>query len=143
MAIATHWDQYNGKSETIEDKEEKLRNILKSVEAKICYQNKAQFKILHEVDGRKAKNGIFDDPVVEQIAFKLREQVYIVKVPLKWHSFQTLIQKVALNHCGVLNLSLCKVFSHKLGMSDDEVDSAIKFFHIFNSMLLPDSGKSR
>ena len=141
MAIATHRDEYDGKSETIEDKEEKLRSILKSVDGKICYQNKAQFKILHEVDGRKAKNGIFDDPVVEQIAFNLREQAYFVKVPLKWHCFQTLIQKVALNCCGVLNLSLCKVFGHKLGMSDDEVVSAIKFFHILNSMLYyPDSG---
>ena len=141
MAIATHRDEYDGKSESIEDKEEKLRNILKSVEGKICYQNKAQFKILHEVDGRKAKNGIFDDPVVEEIALKLREQAYIVKVPLKWHCFQTLIQKVALNRCGVLNLSLCKVFGHKLAMSDDEVVSAIKFFHILNSMLYyPDSG---
>ena len=141
MAVATHRDEYDGKSESIEDKEEKLTNILKSVEGKICYQNKAQFKILHEVDGRKAKNGIFDDPVVEEIALKLREQAYIVKVPLKWHCFQTLIQKVALNRCGVLNLSLCKVFGHKLGMSDDEVVSAIKFFHILNSMLYyPDSG---
>ena len=141
MAIATHRDEYDGKSETIEDKEEKLRNILKSVDGKICYQNKAQFKILHEVDGRKAKKGIFDDPFVEQIAFKLREQAYIVKVPLKWHCLQNLIQKVALNRCGVLNLSLCKVFGHKLGMSDDEVVSAIKFVHILNSMLYyPDSG---
>ena len=141
MAIATHRDEYDGKSETMEEKEEKLRNILKSVDGKICYQNKAQFKILHEVDGRKAKNGIFDDPVAEEIAFKLREQAYIVKVPLKWYCFQTLIQKVALNRCGVLNLSLCKVFGHKLGMSDDEVVSAIKFFHILNSMLYyPDSG---
>ena len=141
MAIATHRDEYDGKSESIEDKEEKLTNILNSVEGKICYQNKAQFKILHEVDGRKAIMGIFDDPVVEQIAFKLREQAYIVKVPLKWHCFQTLIQKVALTSCGVLNLSLCKVFGHKLGMSDEEVVSAIKFFHILNSMLYyPDSG---
>ena len=141
MAIATHRDEYDGKSESIEDKEEKLTNILKSVEGKICYQNKARFKILHEVDGRKAKNGIFDDPVVEEIALKLREQAYIVEVPLKWHCFQTLIQKVALNRCGVLNLSVCKDFGHKLGMSDDEVVSAIKFFHILNSMLYyPDSG---
>ena len=46
-----------------------------------------------------------------------------------------------MNRCGVLNLSLCKVFGHKLGMSDEEVVSAIKFFHILNSMLYyPDSG---
>ena len=141
MAIATHRDEYGGNTESIEDKEEKLTNILKSVEGKICYQNKAQFKILHEVDGRKAKQGNFDDPVVEEIARKLREQAYIVKVPLKWHCFQTLIQKAALNRCGVLNMSLCKVFGHKLGMSDEEVVSAIKFFHILNSMLYyPDSG---
>ena len=141
MAIATHRDEYDGNTESIEDKEEKLTNILKSVEGKICYQNKAQFKILHEVDGRKAKQGNFDDPVVEEIARKLREQAYIVKVPLKWHCFQTLIQKAALNRCGVLNMSLCKVFGHKLGMSDEEVVSAIKFFHILNSMLYyPDSG---
>ena len=141
MAIATHRDEYDGKSETIEDKEEKLRNILKSVEGKICYQNKAQFKILHEVDGRKAKKGIFDDPVVEEIAFKLREQAYIVRVPLRWHCFQTLIQRLTLNGSGVLDLSFCKECGHKLGMSDDEVVSAIKFFHILNSMLYyPDSG---
>ena len=141
MAIATHRDEYDGNTESIEDKEEKLTNILKSVEGKICYQNKAQFKILHEVDGRKAKQDNFDDPVVEEIARKLREQAYIVKVPLKWHCFQTLIQKAALNRCGVLNMSLCKVFGHKLGMSDEEVVSAIKFFHILNSMLYyPDSG---
>ena len=141
MAIATHRDEYDGNTESIEDKEEKLTNILKSVDGKICYRNKAQFKILHEVDGRKAKQGNFDDPVVEEIALKLREQAYIVKVPLKWHCFQTLIKKAALNRCGVLNMSLCKFFGHKLGMSDEEVVSAIKFFHILNSMLYyPDSG---
>ena len=141
MAIATHRDEYDGKSETIKDKEEKLRNILKSVDGQISYPNEDQFKILHEVDGRKAKQGIFDDPVVEQIAIKLQEQTYIVKVPLKWHCFQTLIQKVAMNGCGVFNLSVCKVYGRKLGMSDEEVVSAIKFFHILNSMLYyPDSG---
>ena len=65
-----------------------LRNILKSVDGQISYQNEAQFKMLHEVDGRKSKEGIFDDPVVEQIALKLREQAYIVKVPLRWHCFK-------------------------------------------------------
>ena len=141
MAIATHRDEYDGKSETIKDKEEKLRNILESVDGQISYPNEDQFKILHEVDGRKAKQGTFDDPVVEQIALKLRDQAYIVKVPLKWHCFQTLIQKVAMNGCGVLNLSLCKVYGLQLDMSDEEVVSAIKFFHILNSMLYyPDSG---
>ena len=141
MAVATHQDEYDGKSETIEDKEEKLRNILKSVDGQISYQNEPQFKILHEVDGRKAKQGIFDDPVVEQIAIRLQEQAYIVKVPLKWHCFQTLIQKIAMHGCGVLNLSVCKVYGSQLGMSDEEVVSAIKFFHILNSMLYyPDSG---
>ena len=141
IGIATHRDEYDGKSETIEDKEKKLRNILKLVDGRVSYQNEARYKILHEVDGRKAKQGNFDDPVVEEIALKLREQAYIVKVPLKWHCFQILIQKAALNRCGVLNMSLCKVFGHKLGMSDEEVVSAIKFFHIFNSMLYySDSG---
>ena len=55
-------------SQKVSKTKKKLTNILKSVEGKICYQNKAQFKILHEVDGRKVKNGIFDDPVVEEIA---------------------------------------------------------------------------
>ena len=141
IGIATHRDKCNEKSESIEDKEKKLTNILKSVDGRVSYQNEAQFKILHEVDGRKAKQGIFNDPVVEQIAFKLRQQAYIVKVPLKWHCFQTLIQKVAMEGCGVLNLSVCKVYGRKLGMSDEEVVSAIKFFHILNSMLYyPDSG---
>ena len=141
MAIATHRDEYDETSETIEDKEEMLGNILKSVDGQIGYQNEAQFKILHEVDGRKAKEGIFDDPVVEQIALKLREQAYIVRVPLRWHCFQTLIQRLTLNGSGVLDLSFCKECGRRLGMSDDEVVSAIKFFHILNSMLYyPNSG---
>ena len=66
MAIATHRDEYDETSETIEDKEEILENIFKSVDGQISYQNKDELKILHEVDGRKAKEGIFDDSVVEQ-----------------------------------------------------------------------------
>ena len=141
MAIATHRDEYDETSETIEDKEEILENILKSVDGQISYQNEDEFKILHEVDGRKAKEGIFDDSVVEQMALKLREQAYIVRVPLRWHCFQTLLQRLTLNGSGVLDLSFCKECGRRLGMSDDEVVSAIKFFHILNSMLYyPDSG---
>ena len=141
MAIATHRDEYDETSETIEDKEEILENIFKSVDGQISYQNEDELKILHEVDGRKAKEGIFDDSVVEQIALKLREQAYIVKVPLRWHCFQTLLQRLTLNRSGVLYLSFCKECGRRLGMSDDEVVSAIKFFHILNSMLYyPDSG---
>ena len=75
------------------------------------------------------------------MALKLREQAYIVKVPLRWHCFQTLLQRLTLNGSGVLYLSFCKECGRRLGMSDDEVVSAIKFFHILNSMLYyPDSG---
>ena len=143
IAIATHHDKYEellkeGKEiEKIEKKEEKLEDILKPIEkaCKIVYKDADNHKLFHEVDGRKAEKGEYDDPVIAQISSKLKDQAYKVKVPLKWHCFGDSLRKEASKGCGVMSLSHCQDIGRMLHMSPDEVVTCLKFFHMLNMLL--------
>ena len=143
IAIATHHDKYEGllkegkEIEIIEIKEEKLEDILKPMEkaCKIVYKNADNHKLFHEVDGRKAEKGEYDDPVIAQISSKLKDQAYKVKVPLKWHCFGDSLRKEASKGCGVMSLSHCQDIGRTLYMSPGEVVTCLKFFHVLNMLL--------
>ena len=143
IAIATHHDKYEGllkegkEIEKIEIKEEKLEDILKPMEkaCKIVYKNADNHKLFHEVDGRKAGKGEYDDPVIAQISSKLKDQAYKVKVPLKWHCFGDSLRKEASKGCGVMSLSHCQDIGRTLYMSPGEVVTCLKFFHMLNMLL--------
>ena len=151
IAVGTHRDVYNDKKsrrEEVEDigvKEMKLGKILRSLEMKVAgrpirdeddtiiFGNDT---IIHEVDGRKAKSEDFNDEVVQAIGKKLQDQAFEVQVPLKWYCLDILLHKVAKKSHGVLSVTMCQRLGVELGISSgQEVVSALKFFHILNTVL--------
>ena len=139
ISIATHRDIYdeqlkNGKEvESIEEKEEKLANIFRSFEGNLSYHDITSGKILSEVDGRKASQGIFDDPVIKEIRAELKDQAFKVNIPLRWYAFEILLRKEAIKSCGVLSLEECQATG--LGLGLEEIESALKFFYLLNTIL--------
>ena len=151
IAVGTHRDVYNDKKrrgEEVEDidvKEMKLGKILHSLEMKVGgHQIRDEDDaivfgddtIIHEVDGRKAEREDFNDEVVQAIGKKLQDQAFEVQVPLKWYCLDILLHKVAKKSHGVLSVTMCQRLGIELGISSgQEVNSALKFFHILNTVL--------
>ena len=141
FALATHRDKYeerlrNGEEvESIEEKEEKLAKIFQSIEGNLSYHNITSGKILSEVDGRKAYQGAFDDPVIKEIRAELKEQAFKVSIPLRWYAFEILLRQEAIKGCGVLSLEECKATGLGLGLHLEEIQSALKFFYLLNTIL--------
>ena len=142
ITVATHRDDYDYKQqqnrekmETIEEKEDKLAQIFHSVESNLLYHDATNKKILHEVDGRNASLEIFDDPVIKEIRTELRNQAFEVDIPLTWYAFEILLYKNANKGCGVLSLDECTAIGSGLGFTEEEVQSALKFFHLLNTIL--------
>ena len=129
ITVGTYRDEYDelikdNKVESIEEKKEKLIDIIDSVSS-ICDTN----KVLYQLDGRKAASGDFEDTVVPEIAKYLHGQAYEVKVPLKWHYFGVILRKKAKDSNGVLEKISCEEYGKSLSMSVEEVDNALRFFH--------------
>ena len=128
ITIGTHRDEYDKKGKDIEDiknKRGKLKSILKSKSIQVAYKDDTH--VLHEVDGKKAERGEFDDPAIEIIGNALKQQAYQIEVPLKWHYFGVLLRKKAKD--GILTLSSCRQIGKLLHMSKEDVQSALQFFH--------------
>ena len=141
ISIATHRDMYddqlkNGEEvESIEEKEEKLAKIFRSIEGNLSYCDVTSRKILSEVDGRKASQGVFDDPVIKEIRAELKDQAFKVKIPLMWYAFEILLRQEAIKGCGVLSLEECQATGLGLGLHIEEIQSALKFFYLLNTIL--------
>ena len=126
ITIGTHGDECDEEVKDIEKKSVELKSILRSKSIQIAYKDNAP--LLHEVDGSKAKRGEFgDNPAIETICKALNEQAYQIEVPLQWHCFGVILRNEAKD--GILELSSCEEFGESLGMSKDEVQSALQFFH--------------
>ena len=130
ITIGTHRDKYDElekgtKIEDIKTKRGRLKSILKSKSIQIAYKDDTH--VLHEVDGKKAERGEFDDPAIETIGNALKQQAYQIEVPLKWHYFGVLLRKKAKD--GILTLSSCRQIGKLLHMSEGDVQSALQFFH--------------
>ena len=141
ISIATHRDEYEErlqqgeKVESIEEKEEKLAEIFRSIEGNLLYHDITDKKILYEVDGRKASQGVFDDPVIKEIRAELKDQAFKVNIPLRWYAFEILLRKEAIKGCGVLSLEECQATGLGLGLHIEEIQSALKFFYLLNTIL--------
>ena len=141
FALATHRDKYEEQLrnedvvESIEEKEEKLAKIFQSIEGNLSYHNVTTGKILSEVDGRKAYQGVFDDPVIKEIRGELKDQAFKVNIPLRWYAFEILLRQEAIKGCGVLSLEECKATGLGLGLHIEEIQSALKFFYLLNTIL--------
>ena len=136
IAIATHGDIYEDlqrkgkKVETIQQKEEKLSQIFQPIKFIL---SRYKGKILYEVDGRNAKKKVFDDPAIKLIRAKLRDQSFKVNIPLSWYALEILLRQKAF--CGILSLETCKTIGTKINLKEPEVQSALKFFHLLNTIL--------
>ena len=102
ITLATHCDMYDerlkggDKVESIEEKEEKLSKIFRSIESSLSYHDLTSGKILAEVNGRKASQGLFDDPVIKKIRAELKDQAFKVSIPLRWYAFEILLRQEAI-----------------------------------------------
>ena len=140
LIVATHRDLYeerlrNGEQmETIDEKEEKLEQIFMHIEDNLVFLNE---KIFFEVDGRKASQEVFDDPAIKKIRAELRDQAFEVDIPLSWYAFEILLRERSNSPkgCGVLSLKDCENTGFSLGLKKEEVQSALKFFHLLNTIL--------
>ena len=136
FAIATYRDIYEDlqrkgeKVETIQQKEEKLSQIFQPIKYNLSL-NKG--KILYQVDGRNAKKGDFDDPAIKVIRAKLGDQAFEVNIPLSWYAFEIMLREKA--SCGILSLEACKTIGARINLDEAEVQSALKFFHLLNTIL--------
>ena len=141
ISIATHRDKYEEKLknreevETIKKKEEKLSKIFQSIKGNLSYHDVTSGKILSEVDGRKASQGVFDDPVIKEIRAELKDQAFEVNIPLRWYAFEILLRQEAIKGCGVLSLEECQATGLGLGLYIEEIESALKFFYLLNTIL--------
>ena len=139
MAIATHMDEYEkkeGNRETIEEKQKKFARILDSLKDHLYCPNFSAGDFFYKVDGRKAKRGDFDDPVINQICEELRKQAFKVDVPLRWHALEILLRKTSKVTHGVLSIDICNTIGQEsLNMSPEEIRSSLKFFHLLNTVL--------
>ena len=141
ISIATHRDMYEERLknedvvESIEEKEEKLAKIFQSIEGNLSYHDVTSGKILSEVDGRKASQGVFDDPVIKDIRAELKDQAFKVNIPLRWYAFEILLRQEAIKGCGVLSLQECQATGLGLDLHIEEIQSALKFFYLLNTIL--------
>ena len=141
ITLATHRDKYEEQLknrevlESIEEKEQKLAKIFKSIEGNLSYHDVTSGKILSEVDGRKASEGVFDDPVIKEIRAELKDQAFKVNIPLRWYAFEILLRQEAIKGCGVLSLEECQATGLGLGLHIEEIESALKFFYLLNTIL--------
>ena len=139
MAIATHMDEYEkkeGNHETIEEKQKKFECIFDSLKDHLYCPNFSAGDSFYKVDGRKAKYGDFDDPVIDQICEVLRNQTFEVDVPLRWHALEILLRKTSKVTHGVLSIDICNTIGQEsLNMSPEEIRSSLKFFHLLNTVL--------
>ena len=140
LVIATHHDIYeerlrNGEQiENIDEKEETFKQIFMHIEDNLVFLDG---KIFFEVDGRKASQKVFDDPAIVEIRAELRDQAFEVDIPLSWYAFEILLRERASTpkDCGVLSLKDCETIGFSLGLKKEEVQSALKFFHLLNTIL--------
>ena len=140
ITVATYEDE-QGK-ETIEEKEAQLTEIFESAKFNLHYENA---KILFKVDGRKASQENVEDEAITKIRNELRNQAFKVKIPLRWYAFEiSLRSKAAAGNtsddtsdscCGILKLEECTSIGIQLGLENAEIESALKYLHLLNTIL--------
>ena len=143
ITVATHEDE-KGK-ESIKEKEIQLTKIFESTKSNIVYENIANEKILFKVDGRKASEENVEDEAITKIRTELSNQSLTIKIPLTWYAFEIFLRYKAAarntsddtsdSFCGILTLEECRSTGIKLGLKSDEIVSALKFFHLLNTIL--------
>ena len=142
ITIATHGDkcELGQVNEAIAHKVDQLKQIFQSVSDNLLYQNPTSGELLFKVDGRKASDPeeTFDDELkstISNIRNELSKQAFEVDVPLTWYAYEILLRDSASSSCGVLTLEECMSLGIALGLEDDEIEPALRFFSLLNSIL--------
>ena len=142
ITIATHGDkcELGQVNEAIAYKVDQLKQIFQSVSDNLLYQNPTSGELLFKVDGRKASDPeeTFDDELkstISDIRNELSKQAFEVDVPLTWYAYEILLRDSASISCGVLTLEECMSLGIALGFEDDEIEPALRFFSLLNSIL--------
>ena len=140
MAIATHLDELekSGDQEAVKQREMEYASILQSMKSNLHYADFSTSELFYKVCGKNAEVGDFSDQAIAEICQQLRkkELVFEVEVPLYWHAFEIVLRKAANKVHGVLPLDACYRIGKKLyRMDTQEVQSALKFFHLLNTIL--------
>lgn len=139
LAIATHKDECKEDEVKMKEKKEKLALILNSLQDNLSCSCFSSQEVFYEVDGRKAVTQKPEDPidpVIKSICEELKEQAFKVRVPLKWHVLEILLRKTASKVHGVVRLEDCHMIGNDmLQMANEEVESALKFFRLLNTLL--------
>ena len=80
----------------------------------------------------------FDDELkntISDIRNELSKQAFEVDVPLTWYAYEVILRDSASSSCGVLTLEECMSLGIALGLEDDEIEPALRFFSLLNSIL--------
>ena len=143
IAVATYEDEQG--EETIEEKEAQLTEIFQSAKFYLHYKNASSRKILFKVDGRKALQENVEGKAITKIRNELRNRAFKVKIPLRWYAFEIFLRSKAAARntsddtsdscCGILKLEECRSIGIKLGLKSDEIENALKYFHLLNTIL--------
>ena len=65
----------------------------------------------------------------------IKDQAFEVNIPLRWYAFEILLRQKAIKGCGVLSLEDCQATGLGLGLHIEEIESALKFFYLLNTIL--------
>ena len=141
IAIATYGDKCEEPiTKAIEDKEAQLEKIFQCFSKNLLYQNAGLKKILFQLDGRKASDPkeTFDDELkntIGSIHNELSKQAFEIDVPLMWYAYEILLRDSASISYGVLTQEECMSLGIALGLENDEIEPALRFFSLLNSIL--------
>ena len=139
VSVGTHRDKLEKVGDSqIEDSINKIRVRLHEILSPL--DNVCDFEYvdndfqLFEIDGTKATRGEFEDPTVEKISQLLKKKAYEIDVPLRWHYFGVILRIEATKSKGILKKTSCLTYGKMVGMSNEDVDNALKFFHTFSML---------
>ena len=141
IAVATHGDKCEEPiTKAIEDKEAQLEQIFQCYSQNLLYNSAGSKKILFQVDGRKASDPreTFDDELkntIRSINDELSQQAFEIDVPLRWYAYEILLRDSTSKSCGVLTQEECLSLGAALDLADDEIEPALRFFSLLNSIL--------
>ena len=73
--------------------------------------------------------------MIKDVRAELKDQDFKVNIPLSWYAFEILLRQEAIKGCRVLSLEECQATGLGLGLHIEEIESALKFFYLLNTIL--------
>ena len=139
IVVGTHRDKASECSETVEEKDEKLKNMFGSqVRKQLAYYEPVK-KVLYPL------NALDPDEKDREVAGSIRYRIESsnarkVKVPIQWYILECLIRELA-DKLGkrVLSKKSCRDLARALSISDTSFEAALRFFDELNVLKYSDA----